>query len=208
MRDPQKVTFNHFNTQKEFDAISKNSLVGCISFIKETRALYLGDEEYCSFWGGEGYPEGSESPKTYAVTLKVKGYVVPSSPGIDPTFKKDLEGEVTITGATNLNEVPAGTELSVLAIPPRERHQGGGSSGYFYDNTPVNFIKMSIDGNNIVTTLNGVDISKYDSAPDGSGPIFPNGCYEVKDAFSSVGGTVVINSDTEILVEFCQWPMH
>lgn len=46
MRDPQKVTFNHFNTQKEFDAISKNSLVGCISFIKETRALYLGKDRY------------------------------------------------------------------------------------------------------------------------------------------------------------------
>ena len=66
---------------------------------------------------------------------------------------------------------------------------------------------MSVDGKDIVKTLNGVDISEYDLDDLDSFRLpFFNGGYRVEDAYSSVGGRVVINSDTEILVEFVGWP--
>ncbi len=146
-----------------------------------------------------------KAPKTYKVSLTIKGYVLrpPSEGGLIP--RKELEGKVTITGATDLKAVPAGTELSVLALPPRERreHGSGGSAGNPYYETPVRFIKMSVDGKDIVNTLNGIDLIEYEF--DFSRPPFDRR-YPVQDAYTSVGGKVVVNSDTEILVEFGTWP--
>ena len=154
-----------------------------------------------------------KAPKTYPVTLTIKGWFFPYySSEDDPMLRPALMGKVAITGATIRKEVPAGgnhlvfevpagTELSVLALPPRFRRQPGSfSSGYY---TPVKFIRMSVDGKDIVKTFNGIDISEYDSDSAGSPPPFFNGKYFTRGAFTSVGGKVVVNSDTEILVEFC-----